>query len=87
MADIPEDSANFDLDVSQYANDFVKDNWVLEYCPMDWKTNGLNNIAWNSCSLINEDEYAYCLEQAGYHRGTLDNFLFTGENPDDERAS
>ena len=82
MTCISDNSATFVLDVTQYASDFIKDNWVWWKCPWDWWTNGWNDIAWNSCALVNEDEYAYCGEQVGYHAGEFATELFIGENPD-----
>ena len=83
VSDFASNISSFTLDVGQHATDFVKDNWVWSKCPWDW----WNHIAWNSCALVNDDPLAHCADQAGFHPGELDSFLFTGENPDSNIAA
>ena len=39
-------------------------------------------MAWAFCALVNDNAFADCSEQIGWHIGQFDDFVDIGEDPD-----
>ena len=87
MTDFPNflinDVSSFVLDVDPFRAEYAKDGWVTTTCPQGtW-----SDMAWSFCALVNDNEFADCSEQIGWHIGMFDDFLDVGEGIDAQVAS